>query len=309
MPEYAQAVVDGWSDGELLRLHLHELPRSLMGLDRERRIELLAERPPMTGTPWDALLAAMVEHVCELHNLEPPTWSQERQRFIDIPHFFTTRHDYIETVVYAPAAFVRHGALANARDLDARGGEKHVWIPGSRPDEVAPVPRTPILLGRRTRRHSDSRWSGCSSRVAPDAVGLGLQQSAQRTDELVESAARTPRRRQPGRHHSVQAAGAAAAVASPLPHGRGAGAVDAGIQDCCTLDSPWWNPASHRERRGARVARRDEEAYWAYSTEEQRSPGGMHRRSNAAGLSPRAVQTDAPDRDAPVAQVDRASVF
>ena len=137
MPEYAQAVVDGWTDAELLRLHLHELPRSLMGLDRERRIELLAERPPMTGTPWDVLLAAMVEHVCELHDLEPPRWSQEPERFVDIPHFFTTRHDYIETVVYAPAAFVRHGALANARDLDARGGEKHVWIPGSRPDPTA----------------------------------------------------------------------------------------------------------------------------------------------------------------------------
>ena len=90
MPEYAQAVVDGWSDADLLRLHLHELPRSLMGLDRERRIELLAERPPLTGTPWDVLLAAMVEHVCELHDLEPPEWSQERERFVAIPHFFTT---------------------------------------------------------------------------------------------------------------------------------------------------------------------------------------------------------------------------
>ena len=137
MPEYAQAVVDGWTEAELLRLHLHELPRSLMGLDRKRRIELLAERPPMTGTPWDVLLAAMVEHVCELHGLEPPAWSQERERFVDIPHFFTTRHDYIETVVYAPAAFVRHGALANARDLDTRGGEQHVWVPGSRPDPTA----------------------------------------------------------------------------------------------------------------------------------------------------------------------------
>ncbi len=38
------------------------------------------------------------------------------------------------------------------------------------------------------------------------------------------------------------------------------------------------------------MARRDEGPYWAYSTEEQRSPRGMHRRSNAAGLSPRAVR-------------------
>ena len=36
------------------------------------------------------------------------------------------------------------------------------------------------------------------------------------------------------------------------------------------------------------MARRDEGPYWAYSTEEQRSPRGMHRRSNAAKLLPRA---------------------
>ena len=60
--------------------------------------------------------------------------------------------------------------------------------------------------------------------------------------------------------------------------------------------SPWWNPASHRERRGARVARRDEGPYWAYSTEEQRSPRGTHRRSNAAGLSPRAASGRRPAR-------------
>ena len=36
---------------------------------------------------------------------------------------------------------------------------------------------------------------------------------------------------------------------------------------------------------------RDEGAYWAYSTEEQRSPRGMHRRSNAAGLLPRAPRS------------------
>ena len=122
MPDYAQAVVDGWNHAELLRLHLHELPRSLVGLDRERRIELLAERPPMTGTPWDVLLAAMVEHVCELHDLEPPAWSQEPERFLDIPHFFTNRYRYGETMVYAPAAFLRHGAGLGPRAQSRRRG-------------------------------------------------------------------------------------------------------------------------------------------------------------------------------------------
>ena len=38
------------------------------------------------------------------------------------------------------------------------------------------------------------------------------------------------------------------------------------------------------------MARRDEGTCWAYSTEEQRSPRGPHRRSNAAGISPRAAR-------------------
>ena len=63
LPEYAEAVRAGWTEGELLRLHLHDLPRSLFDLSRERRIKLLGEQPPLTGTRWDALLAAVVEHL------------------------------------------------------------------------------------------------------------------------------------------------------------------------------------------------------------------------------------------------------
>ena len=52
---------------------------------------------------------------------------------------------------------------------------------------------------------------------------------------------------------------------------------------------PWHDPASHRERGWAHLARRDEGANREFSTEEQRSPGGIQRRSNAAGLGPRAA--------------------
>ena len=54
--------------------------------------------------------------------------------------------------------------------------------------------------------------------------------------------------------------------------------------------SLWQDPVSHRERPGARLTRRDEGAYSAYVTEEQRSSGGMHGRSNAAGLLPQAAR-------------------
>ena len=57
------------------------------------------------------------------------------------------------------------------------------------------------------------------------------------------------------------------------------------------LSSLWWNPASHRERQGGRLTRREEGAYSQYVTDEQRSSGGMHRRSNAARVSPLAVRS------------------
>ena len=49
--------------------------------------------------------------------------------------------------------------------------------------------------------------------------------------------------------------------------GKGAGGLHAGSamdRAGATDSSPWWNPASHRERRGARLARRDERAYRTY---------------------------------------------
>ena len=38
--------------------------------------------------------------------------------------------------------------------------------------------------------------------------------------------------------------------------------------------SPWWNPAGRRDGRGARLTRREEGAYWAYATDEQRRQAG-----------------------------------
>ena len=57
------------------------------------------------------------------------------------------------------------------------------------------------------------------------------------------------------------------------------------------LSSPWWNPASYRERRGARLTRREEGAYWAYATDEQRRQAGCIAARMQRGLSPRAVRS------------------
>lgn len=49
LPEYAAAVRAGWTEGELLRLHLHELPCSLLDLSRERAHFSTSQRPPLVA--------------------------------------------------------------------------------------------------------------------------------------------------------------------------------------------------------------------------------------------------------------------
>ena len=62
------------------------------------------------------------------------------------------------------------------------------------------------------------------------------------------------------------------------------------------VNSLWWNPGERRERRGARLTRRVREEYRVYfdrnatmSGAKRRGSEGMDRRSNAAWVSPQAV--------------------
>ena len=131
LADYARAVEAGWTKDELMRAILHELPRRLERLTPEERTRVLTERPPLTATRWDALIAAMAEHVAGLHGLSPPAWTDEPERFVDLPWVLTEpelddmRQD---ALWYAPAAFIRHGVLPDPRDLDRRGGERHDWV-------------------------------------------------------------------------------------------------------------------------------------------------------------------------------------
>ena len=131
LADYARAVEAGWTKDELMRAILHELPRRLERLTPEERTRVLTERPPLTATRWDALIAATAEHVAGLHGLSPPAWTDEPERFVDLPwvlpepEFDDMRQD---ALWYAPAAFIRHGVLPDPRDLDRRGGERHDWV-------------------------------------------------------------------------------------------------------------------------------------------------------------------------------------
>ncbi len=112
------------------RTLIHDLPRRFHLASPAERRALLAERPALTGTKWDALLAAVVEHIARLHEEAVPAWVEEPERFLDTPWVISDmRAIGIDSVLYAPGSFIRHGALPDPLDLDARGGEKHAWVP------------------------------------------------------------------------------------------------------------------------------------------------------------------------------------
>jgi len=112
------------ADG-IYRKIIHEIPRYLMAVEPCRRGEILESPPSLTGTRWDALLAGLAEHLAGLHGLGIPAWCDEPGRFT--PPWIVIRAAGSRCVVRAPAAFLRHGAIPDPMDLDARGGETEPW--------------------------------------------------------------------------------------------------------------------------------------------------------------------------------------
>ncbi|MYA09081.1 MAG: hypothetical protein F4060_14320 [Holophagales bacterium] len=71
--------------------------------------KVLAERVPLTHKKWDALLAAMVEHLARLHGHEQPAWVDEPERFLDSPWVLSPVPVIrMEALMFAPAAFLQH---------------------------------------------------------------------------------------------------------------------------------------------------------------------------------------------------------
>lgn len=107
-----------------------DLPRSLHQLDAEAQRRILSKAPPLSHTPWDALLAATAEHFAERHGHETPPWTNERERFLDKPWHARTKLHYRqwEAALYCPGAFTRHGTPIHPSDLDSRGGDEP-WKP------------------------------------------------------------------------------------------------------------------------------------------------------------------------------------
>ena len=79
---------------------------------------LRAEPTPVGDERWDALLAALAEHLAAQHDLAPPEWAESR--ILRRPWFPAELNiQRAEALVWAPAAFRKHGVYLSARDLDA----------------------------------------------------------------------------------------------------------------------------------------------------------------------------------------------
>jgi hypothetical protein len=85
----------------------------------ERRLDLLEGEPGQIGDQrWDVLLAALAEHLAAGLDHAPPEWS--RSRVLATPWFPSSLPSKrAEALVWAPAAFRKHGVYLSTRDLEA----------------------------------------------------------------------------------------------------------------------------------------------------------------------------------------------
>jgi hypothetical protein len=99
--------------------HLWEFLEEYRWEPADRRPPLFQDEPPTTGDEqWDALLAALAEHLAAQLDLAPPDWT--RSRVLATPWFPSSlRSKRMEALVWAPAAFRKHGVYLSARDLEA----------------------------------------------------------------------------------------------------------------------------------------------------------------------------------------------
>lgn len=87
--------------------------------EADRQPALLQEEPSAVGDErWDALLAAIAEHLAAQHDLAPPPWAE--LRVLVRPWFpAELKVQRADALVRAPAAFRKHGVCLSARDLEA----------------------------------------------------------------------------------------------------------------------------------------------------------------------------------------------
>ena len=78
LSELAAEAQAGRDETTLERLIVKGLTRYYHGIDDDARRALAAAEPPLTGTVWDAVIAATVEHACTTHGDDVPPRGRRR---------------------------------------------------------------------------------------------------------------------------------------------------------------------------------------------------------------------------------------
>ena len=131
LDDWLAGLDEGWTESEVDRILLSGLPRRVMALTEEEKLKLFRSEPRLKGGHWDALVAGLVEHLCDLHQLPLPEWVNKPERFLDstwVPADYGML-SRVRSLYLSPPAFIRHGAVVHPSWWDARGGEKWDWIP------------------------------------------------------------------------------------------------------------------------------------------------------------------------------------
>jgi hypothetical protein len=83
------------------------------------RPSLLHDEPPATGDErWDVLLAALAEHLSAQSDKAAPEWTEIR--VLQRPWFPAELEiQRADALIWAPAAFRKHGVYLSAKDLEA----------------------------------------------------------------------------------------------------------------------------------------------------------------------------------------------
>jgi hypothetical protein len=83
------------------------------------QLALLCDEPPATGDErWDVLLAALAEYLAAQHDRVAPEWTEIRAlRRPWFPAELAVQR--ADALVWAPAAFRKHGVYLSAKDLEA----------------------------------------------------------------------------------------------------------------------------------------------------------------------------------------------
>ena len=125
--QYADTIDNAWSGAERYRMLISDLPRRFHAASPELQALSLKEPPRLTGTKWDALLAAVAEHIAITHDHPVPDWCDDPERslkiyWMPIPAFGKgfPGMAYRDT----PGAFLRHGVIIGGRELGEREGER-----------------------------------------------------------------------------------------------------------------------------------------------------------------------------------------